>query len=75
MMFLRQWKGDSQGDFGVVNGILEQKLQQQREKKKHHVQRLDQKDPHMIRIFSLVESFLFPLVMYQEFVDCNVTLM
>lgn len=33
MMFLRQWKGDSQGDFGVVNGILEQKIQQQREKK------------------------------------------
>ena len=33
MMFLRQWKADSQGDFGVVNGILEQKIQQQREKK------------------------------------------
>ena len=25
MMFLTQWKEDSQGDFGVVNGILEQK--------------------------------------------------
>lgn len=60
MMFLRQWKGDSQGDFGVVNGILEQKYNNKGEKK-HHLHRVDQKDPHMIRLFSPVESFLFPL--------------
>ena len=60
MMFLRQWKADSQGDFGVVNGILEKKYNN-KEKKKHHLQLVDQKDPHKIRIFSLVESFLFPL--------------
>ena len=60
MMFLTQWKEDSQGDFGVVNGILEQKNTTTK-RKKSIISNVLIRKTLMIRIFSPVESFLFPL--------------
>ena len=60
MMFLTQWKEDSQGDFGVVNGILEQKNTTTK-RKKSIISNVLIRKTLMIRIFSPIESFLFPL--------------